>query len=102
VACRGDYPHERSLVARYQGRPFALLGVNSDTDRNHALRVVAARGINWRNWWDVSSDGPIATTWQVEAFPTVYVLDGRGVIRFAHVRGPALDQAVESLLRETP
>jgi hypothetical protein len=31
--CRSMYPHERSLVKRLEGQPFALLGVNSDTDR---------------------------------------------------------------------
>ena len=27
------YPHERSLVKRLAGKPFALLGINSDADR---------------------------------------------------------------------
>ena len=26
------YPHERSLVKRLENEPFALIGVNSDTD----------------------------------------------------------------------
>lgn len=74
--------------------------MNSDPDRSRALHICATKGLAWRNWWDGSPDGPIATAWQVEAFPTVYVLDGRGVVRFVHVRGPALGHAVESLLRE--
>jgi hypothetical protein len=27
------YPHERSLVNRLAGKPFVLLGINSDDDR---------------------------------------------------------------------
>jgi hypothetical protein len=28
------YPHERSLVKKMEGKPFALIGVNSDADRD--------------------------------------------------------------------
>ena len=33
------YEHERSLVKRLEGKPFALIGVNSDTNRKE-LKVV--------------------------------------------------------------
>ena len=33
-------------------------------------------------------------------WPTIYVLDARGVIRYKNVRGEALDQAVDALLAE--
>ena len=38
------YPHERSLVKRLAGRPFALLGVNSDQDRK-VLQTVIPRSV---------------------------------------------------------
>ncbi len=28
------YPHERSLVEKLEGKPFALIGINSDLDRD--------------------------------------------------------------------
>ena len=33
------YGHERSLVQRYQGRPFVLLGVNTDDDAETLKQV---------------------------------------------------------------
>jgi hypothetical protein len=94
-------PHERSLVQQVQGKPVVLLGVNSDTDRSEIATVSAQEGISWRSWWDGGSpNGPIARLYKVTRWPTVYVLDGNGIIRYANVRGPALDQAVETLLRE--
>jgi hypothetical protein len=93
--------HERSLVEHYQGKPVVLLGVNSDADRDMIAGVMAQEGITWRSWWDGgSANGPIAHLYKVVAWPTIYVLDGRGTIRFANVNGPALDQAVETLLHE--
>src|SRR5437588_652227 len=48
----------------------------------------------------VGPGGPIAQLYQVTSWPTVYVLDGNGVVRYRDVRGADLDRAVEALLRE--
>jgi hypothetical protein len=93
------YPHERSLVKRLEGKPFALLGINSDQDRNGLKKVLQDEKITWRSWWDGgSTNGPIATKWNVSGWPTIYVLDHQGVIRYKGVRGEAMDKAVDVLL----
>src|SRR6476620_11819945 len=95
------YPHERSLVKRLEGKPFALLGINSDSDREKLKEVMRKEQIAWRSWWDGgSTGGPIASRWNVHGWPTVYVLDAKGVIRYKNVREKALDEAVDALLRE--
>ena len=38
--------------------------------------------------------------WNVRGWPTIYVLDHNGVIRFKNVRGPKMDEAVDKLLAE--
>lgn len=95
------YPHERSLVQRLKDKPFVLLGINSDRDREEVKRIMKQENITWRSWWDGgSTSGPIATQWNVQAWPTIYVLDAKGVIRYKNVRGEALDRAVDQLLAE--
>lgn len=95
------YPHERSLVQRHAGRPFVFLAVNSDADRNEVKQIMAQQGLSCRCLWDGGGPaGPIASRYGVQQWPTVYVIDGKGVIRYAQVHGPELDQAVESLLQE--
>jgi thiol-disulfide isomerase/thioredoxin len=100
--CRAMYAHERALVKRLANEPFALIGVNSDVDRTSLREVLAAEQITWRNFWDgpQGTKGPIARRWNVTSWPTIYVLDATGKIRFRDVRGPALDQAVDALLAE--
>jgi hypothetical protein len=57
--------------------------------------------ITWRSFWDGGGTrGPIARRWNVTGWPTIYVLDPKGVIRFKNVRGERLDNAVEQLLAE--
>lgn len=96
------YPHERSLVKRLQDKPFALLGVNSDAKRDELKKVLAKEEITWRSFWDGgSTNGPIARVWNVQGWPTVYVLDAKGIIRYKNLRGEPLDKAVDALLAET-
>ena len=38
----------------------------------------------------------------MRGWPTIYVLDAKGVIRYKNVRGEAMDQAVDTLLAELP
>jgi Thioredoxin-like len=95
------YPHERSLVKRLENKPFALIGINSDSNREKLKNHMAKEKITWRSWWDGgSTDGPIATKWNVSGWPTIYVLDHKGVIRYKGVRDKAMDAAVDKLLRE--
>src|SRR5712664_1563495 len=94
------YPHERSLVKRLEGKPFAILGINSDSDRSELNKVLAKEQITWRSWWDGgSTEGPIATKWNVRGWPTLYVVDAQGVIRYKNVQGKELDRAVDALLK---
>jgi len=94
------YPHERSLVKRLENKPFALLGVNSDP-KDNLKRVLKKENMTWRSWWDGgNTTGPIATKWNVSGWPTIYVLDHKGVIRFKGPREQELDNAVDSLLAE--
>jgi len=96
------YPHERSLVKKLAGQPFALIGVNSDEDLAGLGPRLEQEGITWRSFWDgpLGTEGPIATRWNVRSWPTIFVLDHEGRIRFKNLRGQALDQAVEKLLAE--
>jgi len=94
------YPHERSLVKRLEGKPFALLGINSDP-KERLPQVIKKENMTWRSWWDGgSTQGPIAKAWNVKGWPTTYVLDGKGVIRYRDVREKEMDKAVDALLAE--
>jgi hypothetical protein len=94
-------PHERSLVKRLEGKPFALLGVNSDANREKLKETLKEENITWRSWWDGGSTaGPIAFQWNVMGWPTVYVIDHRGAIRAKDLRGTALDKVVDELVTE--
>jgi thiol-disulfide isomerase/thioredoxin len=100
--CMAVVPHERALVKRFEGKPFALLGINGDQDNDAAKRAVRAHQINWRSWRDASAkDESISKTWNVHTWPTIYVIDSKGVIRYKDLKVGELEEAVEKLLQET-
>jgi hypothetical protein len=122
-------PHEKTMVEKLKNRPFALLGINSDEDRDvlkelqnakppldekaRAARIHEAnlaclgkilkeQGISWRQAAQESTEGPIPTRWNVRGWPTIYVVDASGKIRFKDLRDQALEDAVVKLLDEMP
>ncbi len=95
------YPHERSLVEKYKDQPFAIVGINSDRDRDKLKELMKKENITWKSFFDGGgTGGPIASAWNVSGWPTIYVLDAEGRIRFKNVRGDELDAAIEELMGE--
>ena len=98
------FPHERSLVKRMQDKPFVLLGVNSDGSKKELKAVMKLEQITWRSFWDGgSTTGPIAKKWGIRGWPTLVVIDSKGVIRHKFTGspgGPALDKIIEELVKE--
>ena len=98
-----QYPHERSLVEQLKDAPFALIGVNSDPDREVIQKVVEEKQITWRSFWDPMGEegglGPISLKWNVHAWPTRFVIDHKGIIR-GQKRGQPIDELIQELLAE--
>jgi thiol-disulfide isomerase/thioredoxin len=98
--CVEMIPHERELVKRLKDRPFVLLGVNGDDDRARAAEVMTKEAMTWPSLWNGGATGGIVKRLGVRSWPTTYVIDARGVIRYKNERGEALEKAVDRLLAE--
>jgi thiol-disulfide isomerase/thioredoxin len=105
--CMQMVPMERALTERMKGRPFALIGVNGDGILPDALRAVAREKITWSSFWNGKggSDGPISSAWNVSGWPTVYLLDANGIIRFkfegyGDVTSAILNGSVDELMKD--
>jgi hypothetical protein len=96
------FPHERSLVARLKDAPFALVGVNSD--KNFAdlkKKEYVDEKITWRSFTNgpEGTGGPIAKSWKVEGWPTLYLINGEGQILKKWLGSPGdevLDGAIDA------
>lgn len=88
-------------MKKLQGKPFVLLGVNSDNDREALKKTLIEAELTWRSWWDDGSiEGPIHTKWQIQLRPAIHILDHRGVIRYKEIEPEDVDVAIDRLLEE--
>ena len=93
------YPHERSLVEEMQGKPFALVGVNSD-GLERARSAVEDNGLNWRSFQNEpqGAERAISDHWRVRGWPTIVVLDESFTIRYRGHDGTAATAVAKELL----
>ncbi|MCS7047304.1 MAG: TlpA family protein disulfide reductase, partial [Gemmataceae bacterium] len=98
-ACRAYYAKLRELCQLHDGKPFAVLGINSDNDREAAKEILRTANLPWLNLWNGGSkNGPLSTAYKVRAWPVIYVIDQRGVIRARNVDAAALAEVVAKWL----
>ena len=97
---RQMYEYTRGLVNRMRGRPFTVVGVNSDSSLERARRIVKTNEINWTSFWngEEGAGGPISSLWNVHRWPTIYVVDHQGMIRDTNKGGEELDEVVDGLV----
>ncbi len=96
--CMAQVPEERKLVERLKSQPFALLGVDCEPNKDTARAVMAREHMTWPIWYDgAPGEGPIARRYHIRGYPSVFILDARGVIRS---RGGVLAEVVDKLLEE--
>jgi hypothetical protein len=86
-------------------KPFVLLGVNSDSSREIVKEAKAKENLTWRSFWNGgSTGGPISRAWNVQGWPTLFIIDHKGVIRHVYPGVPndlaAFDRQIEALVQE--
>jgi thiol-disulfide isomerase/thioredoxin len=104
--CRNTLPYVKRWDERYRDKGLTVVGVHSpelEEERviDNVRRETASLGIRY----PVVTDNDYATwkAYNVEAWPTVFILDKEGRIRWTHVGEGAYDEAdrvIQELLKE--
>jgi hypothetical protein len=92
-----------------EGKSFVLLGVNGDdSDSVETLKQKNDKQqITWRSFRNNrGGKGPaISEEWALQGWPTLYVIDAKGIIREKWLGSPQppdkIDEAIERLLKES-
>ena len=97
--CIRAMPQLNELAQKYQGKPVAVIGMNTDKDTADARFVVNKLRLGYTNVLARGED----KKYRVQGFPTHYVIDAKGVVRDIHVGyspdlGVKLAATVEKLL----
>lgn len=105
--CRAMIPHERKMVEKLKGKPFQLVSVSVDEKKDTLTKFIEKEPMPWTHWWDDGEENPLVKTMRVKAFPTLYLIDAKGVIRKKWIgvpggdpESPAVEEAIEHLLKD--
>ena len=97
--CRDMIPHEREMVERLKDKPFALISVSVDEKKETLKEFLSSEKMPWTHWWN-GLGGKMIEDWNIDRFPTIYVIDAGGVIRHKDLRDQRLEEAVIELLKD--
>lgn len=92
VPCRESMPQLDQLYRKYQARGFRVVGVNKDVTTEDALRFLKRVHVSFPLVADRGD--AVAKAFDVQAMPSGYLVDRKGVVRYVH-RGFTADTAVE-------
>jgi thiol-disulfide isomerase/thioredoxin len=98
--CKAMIPHEREMAGKLKDKPFTLISLSADDKKETLTQFLDTTAMPWTHWWNGGARGGAVEAYKVRFFPTVYVLDAKGVIRHKHLRGDDLGKAVEKLLED--
>lgn len=95
-ACHGVIPMINDMVTKYQGKPVVFLGVNTDLP-DEARKAYQDYKVNFRNWSDGTTSGPITSVFNLRNFPTLYLLDDKGKIVLKNTSLGAIQAKLDTL-----
>ena len=93
-------PEEKEMVSKYKSKPFAIIGIDSDGERSAVQKLMKQNKVTWTMVVDKSTEGPIATKWNVHGWPTMYVIDQQGVIRYKMLGDQDLPGKVAKVMKD--
>ncbi|HEY1085065.1 MAG TPA: TlpA disulfide reductase family protein [Prosthecobacter sp.] len=98
-ACHGVIPLVNQFVTDMQGqkKPVTVLGINTDIP-DEARQAYKTYKVNFRNWSDGTTSGPITTLFNLRNFPTFYLVgpDGKIVLKQTSI------EAIREKLKDLP
>lgn len=98
--CRGENPNVVANFEKYKNKNFTVLGVSLDDDKANWIEAIESDKLNWQHISDLKKwESIVVGAYQIEGIPFNVLLDPTGKIIAKDLRGPALGNTLETLLK---
>ncbi len=92
-ACHGILPLMNQAAEQLKNKNAVVLGVNTDIE-SEAKKALADYHVTFRNVLDNTTSGPNTSLYNLRSFPTLYLIDPKGVIA---VKNGSLDAMIANI-----
>ncbi|MES2650400.1 MAG: AhpC/TSA family protein [Bacteroidota bacterium] len=97
--CRAENPNLVKTYAAYKNKGFEILGVAADDNKEQWLKAIQDDKLLWENVSDLKGDKNVAALiYGINAYPTNFLIDEKGVIIAKNLRGQDLEKKLAELL----
>jgi peroxiredoxin len=99
--CMAELPYLRDAHKRFSGKGFEIVSISLDEDQKRFETVVEGEKMNWLHHFDGRKwKNEVAVLFDVHSIPMNLLVDRKGIVRAANLRGAAVARRVQELLRE--
>lgn len=96
--CIAELPNVQKTYEKYKDKKFEIIGISLDRSATQLDNFLKKGKLPWVHYWD--DGGKVANQYSVTGIPSMFLLDGKGIIRTTDVRGGKLEKAVDTLVKE--
>ena len=99
--CMAEAPNVVATYKKLHDKGFEIIGISLDQEKEAMEGAVKKQGMTWTQYFDGEGwQNKISSAFGIEAIPTAWLLDKKGMMRETSLQGEALPAAVEKLLAE--
>jgi len=97
--CRAENPNVVALYAKYHAKGLNIISVSLDKEASDWKAAIAKDKLTWIHVSNLKEfEDPIALQYGINAIPSIFVLDAKGVVISKDLRGEELNTKIASLL----
>ena len=100
--CIAELPRLQAAYKNYHDSGFEIISVSLDENKSAVTDFVKARNIPWPQIHSASTSADLVSAFGVITIPAVYLIDPQGSIVRLDLRGKALDETLNRLLKQAP
>ena len=98
--CREENPNVVNAYKKYASKNFTVLGVSLDQAKPAWINAIKMDGLTWTHISDLKGwQNDVAGMFHITSIPQNLLIDPQGKIIAKNLRGEALDNKLESLLK---
>lgn len=88
--CKASFPSYQHLQEKF-GEQIQVIAISEDDETDGIASFIADTGVDFPVAWD--ADKSVARRYQIEGMPTLFIIDGSGIVHNVHSGFRAGDEA---------